>query len=169
MWPYQWDHDFKYHCLRKNKPVEYNPVMPVSVASDKEKGNIIFAKQTVKASHLCSEKRTNTLFTVSHRWWSLSAPSRLVNTAAPGLPWTHHAHSYMKQWIIAWLLQVLLQNAPLSTALRHPAIHLCCPLGCDAWNRADCFRAGLDTLMVFSDTTSGSLQALTKWFPFFFS
>lgn len=100
----------------------------MSVASDKGKGNIIFAKQTAKASHLWS--------------CSLWATDDGLSQLPPGrctlqllhLPWAQRASSYMEQWVTAWLLQGLLQNAPLQTALRHLAIHLCWRPGCDAWN-----------------------------------
>lgn len=64
MWPYWWDQELRYHCLRKNNPVEHKAVMPASVVSDKEKENIMFANQTVKASHLFSAKRMDSTFAV---------------------------------------------------------------------------------------------------------
>lgn len=44
--------------------MEHKAVMPVSVISDKEKGNIVFANQTAKVSHLCSGKRMDNTFSV---------------------------------------------------------------------------------------------------------
>lgn len=37
--------------------MEHKAVTAASVVTDKEKGNLMFAKQTAKASHLCLEKR----------------------------------------------------------------------------------------------------------------
>jgi len=60
LWLYQWDQELRYHCLRKNTPVEHKAVMPVSAVCDKEKGNFMLANQTIEASLLHSERTDST-------------------------------------------------------------------------------------------------------------